>query len=204
MTDVISAIKSRTSANNFDTAHVMTAAEITDLVAIASEAPTAFNQQNWRIVAVASAEGKARLKAAAYGQGKVADAAVAFIIVGDKEGYKQMPRIVKPLLDAGVIDQAGFDGWVGAAMGSYEGNEPKQHEEAIRSGGLVGMTLMLAAEAAGLASCPMSGFDPAAVSAEFGLAANEVPVMLVVAGRGAAGNWGRKARLPVAEKLSIV
>jgi nitroreductase len=203
MTDVITAIKSRTSANNFDPTHVMTQAEIADLVTIANEAPTSFNQQNWRTVAVASAEGKAKLKALAYGQAKVGDAAVAFILVGDKEGYKNMPRIVQPLLDAGYIDQAAYDGWVGGANGMYEGNTQLQHDEAIRSGALAGMTLMLAAQAAGLASCPMVGFDAAGVAKEFGLKDSELPVMLVVVGRAAEGNWGRKARLPLDEKLKV-
>ena len=93
MTDVITTIKARTSANNFDSTHVMTAEEIAELVEIANEAPTSFNQQNWRTVAVTSAEGKAKLQAAAYGQAKVGAAAATFIMVGDSQGYKQLPRI---------------------------------------------------------------------------------------------------------------
>jgi nitroreductase len=203
MTDVITTIKARTSANNFDSTHVMTAEEIAELVEIANEAPTSFNQQNWRTVAVTSAEGKAKLQAAAYGQAKVGAAAATFIMVGDSQGYKQLPRIVQPLLDAGYIDQAAYDGWVGAANGMYASNTQIQHDEAIRSASLAGMTLMLAATAKGLASCPMVGFDPAAVAKEFGLKDGELPVMIITVGKAAEGNWGRKARLPVAEKLQV-
>jgi nitroreductase len=46
MSSVIDAIKGRTSANNFDTTHVMTNEEISELIAVAGETPTSFNQQN--------------------------------------------------------------------------------------------------------------------------------------------------------------
>jgi nitroreductase len=77
MTDVFSAINGRTSANNFDPTHVMTQAEITELAQLANQTPTSFNQQNWRLVAVNTPAAKARLKAAAYNQPKVGDAAVS-------------------------------------------------------------------------------------------------------------------------------
>ena len=52
-------------------------------------------------------------------------------------------------------------------------------DEAIRSASLAAMNLMTAAQALGLASAPMGGFDAAAVCADFGLASTELPVMLV-------------------------
>ena len=52
MTRVTEAIKARVSANNFDTTHVMSQAEVSALVALAGEAPTSFNQQNWRAIEV--------------------------------------------------------------------------------------------------------------------------------------------------------
>jgi len=54
MTDTLSTIKARTSANNFDTTHVLTLAEIEELVSYAQHAPTAFNLQNWCALAFSS------------------------------------------------------------------------------------------------------------------------------------------------------
>ena len=65
MTDTLSTIKARTSANNFDTTHVMSNADIEELVSYAQHAPTAFNLQNWRVVAFSSKAQKEALKAAA-------------------------------------------------------------------------------------------------------------------------------------------
>jgi nitroreductase len=56
----------------------------------------------------------------------------------------------------------------------------------------------------GLGSTPMIGFDAEAVHREFGLATNEVPVMLLSIGAERPGNWPQKPRLPVAEVLDLV
>lgn len=204
MTDTLSTIKTRTSANNFDPTHVLSTAEIEDLVSYAQHAPTAFNLQNWRAVAFSSKEQKEALKAAAYNQQKVVDAAVTFVIVGIKDGYKEIGRLAKPLLDAGAIDQAAYDGWVGMTVGSHENNPQLQHDEAFRSASLAAMTLMLAAQAKGYVSGPMSGFVADQVSKVAHLGPNEVPVVLVAVGRAAEGNWPRKPRRPLAEQVTVV
>jgi nitroreductase len=204
MTDALHTIANRTAANNFDPTHVMTHAEIEELVSYAQHAPTAFNLQNWRVVAFSSKDQKEALKGAAYGQQKVADAAVTFVVVGVKDGYKEIGRLAKPLLDSGTIDQAAYDGWVGMTVGSHENNPQLQHDEAFRSASLASMVLMLAAQAKGYVSGPMSGFVPDQVSTVAGLGPNEVPVMLIAVGHAAPGNWPRKPRRPVAEQCKIV
>jgi nitroreductase len=203
MTTVIDAIRQRTSANNFDPTHVMSREDITELVSLATESPSSFNMQNWRFIAVTSPEAKQRLKAAAFNQPKVGDAAVTFVVVGEVGGHKHLPRLIKPMLDAGAINQAAYDGWIGMANGLYEGKDQFQRDEAIRSASLASMTLMLAATGKGYVSGAMIGFDPVAVAAECGLAANEVPVMLIAVGRPAAGNWPRKVRRSIDEVLSL-
>lgn len=204
MTDTLSIIKNRTSANNFDPTHVLSTAEIEELVSYAQHAPTAFNLQNWRVVAFSSKAQKEALKAAAYNQQKVVDAAVTFVVVGIKDGYKEIGRLAKPLLDAGAIDQAAYDGWVGMTVGSHENNPQLQHDEALRSASLAAMTLMLAAQAKGFVSGPMSGFVPDQVAKVANLGPNEVPVILIAVGRAADGNWSRKPRRALNEQVAVV
>ena len=203
MTAVANAIKARVSANNFDTTHVMTQSEISDLLALAGEAPTSFNQQNWRAIAVTSAEGKAKLMGLAWGQAKVGAAAVTFIMVGKSTGYKDLPQMFKSTVEAGHMPQETLDGMVGMAEGMYGSNPTLQRDEAVRGASLAGMTLMLAAQEKGLATGPMIGFDAGGVAAAFGLSADEVPAMLITCGKPAAGNWPRKARRPVSEVVSF-
>ena len=203
MNDVFSVINQRTSSNNFDPTHVMSVEEITELAQFANQTPTSFNQQNWRLVAVHTPGAKLRLKAAAFNQPKVGDAAVTFVVVGKIGGYKDLPVLIKPMLEGGQIDQAAYDGWIKMANGLYEGKDQFQRDEAVRSGALVAMTIMLAAQGKGLASGAMIGFNPVAVSAECKLASDEIPVMLLAVGRPAPGNWPRKVRRDVGTVVSF-
>ncbi|AFK72681.1 NAD(P)H nitroreductase [Pseudomonas putida SJTE-1] len=204
MSTIVQAIRSRTSVNQYDTERRLTDQEIANLVELATLAPSAFNSQNWRFLAVRSPEGKARLLPLAFGQQKVVDAAVTFIVCGTLAPHKSLPHALEPARTAGIIDQSVYDMWVQAATGMYQDNLQLQRDEAIRSGSLAAMTLMLAAQGQGLASTPMIGFDATEVAKAFGLTANDVPVMLVTVGYPGASNWPQKPRKAVQEVLELV
>jgi nitroreductase len=198
------AIEQRISANMFDPSKNLTTAQIEELIRLATCAPTAFNFQNWTFIAVQSTEAKERLKAVAYGQQKIVDAAVTFIVCGKLEAHKGLAHALKPSIASGLLEQSMADAWVQMAHDGHEGNPVRQRDEAIRSASMGAMTLMLAAQGMGLVSGPMIGFDPAGVSKEFKLTANDIPAMLVAVGVAAPGNWPQKPRLPVREVLTIV
>jgi nitroreductase len=92
--------------------------------------------------------------------------------------------------------------WQAAAAAQYADPQTAR-DEAVRSATLGAATLMQAAQALGLASGPMVGFDAAGVAREFGLGADELPVLLVAIGRAAPGNWPQKPRRPLAEVLDF-
>lgn len=198
------AIEQRISANMFDPTKTLTAAQIEELVGLATRAPTAFNFQNWHFIAVQSIAAKERLKAVAYGQQKIVDASVTFIVCGKLEAHKGLAQALKPSVASGLLEQSMADAWVQMAHDGHEGNPIRQRDEAIRSASLGAMTLMLAAQGMGLVSGPMIGFDPAGVAREFNLSDKEIPAMLVAVGFPAAGNWPQKPRLPVKDVLTIV
>ena len=197
-------LEQRISASQFDPSKLLSTQEIEELTRLATLAPTAFNFQNWKFIAVHSPEAKERLKAVSYGQQKIVDAAVTFIICGKLEAHKGLAKAIKPAVDAGIVPQEMADSWVAMATAGHEANPQRQRDEAIRSASLGSMALMLAAERMGLVSGPMIGYDPAGVVNEFKLSANDIPAMLVAVGYPAAGNWPQKPRLPVKEILSIV
>ncbi|MEN9230181.1 MAG: nitroreductase family protein [Thermostichus sp. DG02_5_bins_236] len=201
--DALTALKERISANKFDTGRSLSAAEIKELVAYATEAPSAYNIQHWRFVAVTEPDAKERLKSVAYNQQKVADAPVVFIILGDLQGYEKMPQIVDQTVAAGILPAEKGEGWVKMAQGSYLNNPTLARDEAIRSGAMAAMALMIAAQAKGLVSGPMIGFDPEGVKREFNILNRYVPVMLLPVGYAAPGNWPRKPRLSVDEVLAF-
>jgi nitroreductase len=201
---VLDVIRERVSANRFDPACVIDDRTIRELVAYACEAPSAYNLQNWRFIAVKSAARKRALMAVAYDQEKVVEAAVTFIVCGVLEPHRNLRAAMQPFHDDGHIDRDFLEDWVEEATSTYRDDARFQRDEAIRSASLAAMNLMIAAQAMGLASGPMIGFDATSVSAEFRLAPTDVPVMLVAVGRAAQGNWPRKRRRPVEQVLDIV
>ncbi|MFS8867570.1 nitroreductase family protein [Synechococcus sp. H65.1] len=201
--DALTALKTRVSADHFDPSRLLSEAEIRELVAYATEAPSSFNIQHWRFVAVTDPKDKERLKALAYNQQKVADAAVVFIVLGDLKGYEKLPEIVQRAVAAGILPPERAESWVNMAQATYANNPTLARDEAIRSGALAAMALMIAAQAKGLVSGPMIGFDPEGVKREFAIADRYVPVMLLAVGYPAAGNLPRKPRLGVEEVLAF-
>ncbi len=200
--DTLSLIKQRISANNFDTTKTLSEDEIKELVFYATQAPSSFNLQHWRFVAVTEPAAKERLKAVAFNQQKVVDAAVTFIVLGDLAGHLKLPDILSRSVQEGIIAQDLADTWVEMAD-QMSANALMARDEAIRSASLAAMTLMIAAEAKGLVSGPMIGFDPIGVKREFNISEHYVPVMLVTVGYAAPGNWPRKPRLHVDEVLAF-
>lgn len=197
-------IRQRISANRFDPTFTLDDAAIRELIGYACEAPSAYNLQNWRFIAVRTPARKRALMALAYDQEKVVAASVTFIVCGSLEPQHGIRAAMQPFHEDGHIDGELLDEWVEEATATYRDAPGMQRDEAIRSASLAAMNLMLAAQALGLASGPMIGFDAAAVSTDFGLAATEIPVMLVAVGRAAPGNWPRKRRRPVDQVLAVV
>ena len=196
-------IEQRRAANQFDAAHLLPHETIDTLVRLATQAPTAYHLQNWRFIAVVSPAAKARLRALAWNQPKVEAAAVTFIVCGVLPDAATLPARLQPFVDAGHMPPEMPAQWQAAAHGQYT-NPQAARDEAVRSASLGAATLMLAAEALGLASGPMGGFEPDEVAYAFGLAANELPVMLIALGQASAGNWPQKPRRPLAEVLQKV
>ena len=115
--------------------------------------PTSANQQPARLVWLKSAEAKARLArhAGEKNRPKIETAPVCVIVGMDLDFHEQLPWLF-PHVDA--------RSW-------FAGNEELRRENAFRNSSLQGAYLMLAARALGLDCGPMSGFDNAAVDAEF-------------------------------------
>lgn len=198
----ISLIEQRLSANLFDASHVLTDTEIERLVHLATRAPTAYNLQNWRFIAVRTPESKTRLRSVAHDQPKVSDAAVTFIICGVLPDHEVLAERLRPSVEAGFMPTAMVAGWQEGARQQYD--DPQMaRDEAVRSATFGAATLMHATEAMGLASGPMVGFDAEGVTRAFGLMPNEVPVLLLAVGRAAPGNWPQKPRRPLAEVLEV-
>ena len=197
-------IEQRASINRYDANRSISDEVIESLVAQATRAPSAYNFQNWRFIAVRSPKAKARLNSLAYGQQQVVDASVVFIICGTLMAHEQLANILKPSVEVGMMEQSTADGWVAQASQAHDDNPILQRDEAIRSASLAAMTLILAAEGLGLTSGAMIGFDMASLAREFNLMSHEIPAIVVTVGYPASGNWPQKPRRPLSDVLQFV
>ena len=199
---IVELIHRRATAEGFDTARDLDEATIVALVRDATRAPSSFNIQHWRFLAVRRKEERERLCQAAYGQPQVRDAPVSFVVLGDVRGQERLPEILELAVARGALPEGKASAWLRMASQIYS-DPTTARDEAIRSASLAAMTLMLSAEARGLACAALSGFDPTLVHRDFGIPERYVTVMLLAIGHPAPGSRPRMPRLDVSEVLAL-
>ena len=192
--NTLDAIQARRSIKQYDPAHRMTDAESRQLLEAAMQAPTAFNIQNWRFVNVTDPEVRRQIRAVAWDQAQVTDASMLIVLCADLEAWKHDPARYWKNAPQPVQD------FLVPAIGQYyEGREQVQRDECMRSCGLAGMTIMLAAKAMGYDSCPMDGFDFDAVAKIIRLPENHVISFMIAVGKGTQPAWAKPGQLDFSE-----
>jgi nitroreductase len=205
MTNVVTeCILSRRATKYYDPAVTLSDKQIRELVRIGTTAPTSFHLQNWRFIAVRTPEAKARLSPIAWNQPAISEAAVTFIVCGQLADSSVIPERLAPVVEAGIMPANLVPDWEIPARGLYQDFPQRQRDEAVRTGTFGAAAMVYVARSWGLGSTPMIGFDDRAVHREFGLAEDEVPVMLLSVGAERPGNWPQKPRRPVADVLELV
>jgi nitroreductase len=185
------AIQSRRAIKHYDADHRMTETEVRQLLEAAMLAPTAFNIQHWRFVTVLDPEVRKQIRANAWDQAQVTDSSLLVILCADKNAWKRDPGRYWKNAPQPVQD------FLVPAIGSYyEGREQVQRDECMRSCGLAGMTIMLAAKAMGYDSCPMDGFDFDAVGKIIHLPEDHVISFMIAVGKGTQPAWPKPGQLP--------
>lgn len=186
----LEAIKSRRAVKHYDPDHEMTEAEERELMELVLQSPTAFNIQNWRFVLVKDPELRKQIRAAAWDQAQVTDASLLVVLCGDLRSWEKEPERYWQNAPKEVRDFL-----VPAIKQYYEGNDQVQRDEVMRSCGLAGMTLMLAAKAMGYDTCPMDGFDFEQVGKLIGLPEHHVISFMIAVGKGTKPAWPKPGQL---------
>ena len=192
--NVLEAINARRAVKSYDPNHVMSDAEIEQLLNLAIQSPTAFNIQNWRFVVVQNPEQRAKIREAAWGQAQVTDASLLIILCADLKSWNKNPERYWKNAPKEVSDYL-----VGAISNYYSDKEQTQRDEAMRSCGIAAQTLMLAAKGMGYDSCPMDGFDFDKVSEIIKLPENHIIAMFVVVGKPLSPAREKGGQLPLSE-----
>lgn len=191
--DTKTAIRQRRSVKHYDPTHKITEAEIRELLELTLLSPTSFNMQNWRFVVVTDQAKKDAIRAASWDQAQVSEASVTLLLCANLKSHENADRYwvdaPKPVQDMIVPMIGGF----------YADKLELQHDEAIRSIGIAGQTLMLAAKDMGYDSCPMIGFDQKKVAEIINLPEAHIIGMMIVVGKALKPANARAGQLPYEE-----
>lgn len=192
--DTLEAITQRRAVKYYDPAHKLSESEERRLLELAMQAPTAFNIQHWRFLRVKDPALRKRIREVAWDQAQVTDASLLIILCADLKAWEKSPG--RYWRDA---PREAQDVLLPAIKQYYTGKPEVERDECMRSCGIAGQTLMLAAKAMGLDSCPMDGFDFAAVAKLINLPEDHVIAFMVAIGKGTKPAWPKPGQLPFDE-----
>jgi nitroreductase len=150
--------------------------------------------QHWRFVVVDDAATRQAIRAAAWDQSQVTDASMLIILCADLNSWeKNAARVWADAPDA-------VREMMVPAIDAYYRDKPQtQRDEAMRSCGIAGQTLMLSARAMGLDSCPMDGFDFEAVAKIIQLPSDHAIAFMVAIGKKTRDVWPKPGQLGMKE-----
>lgn len=184
------------------TAEEVPAEVIAQGLALAAEAPSGYNLQPWRYIAVHDGEQRRRLKEAAFNQEKVGEAPLVFVACAERDKWQDR---AEDIFRARAKQGGRSDGDVRAQKQSALGFIEKLDREVwLNRHVMIGFTyLMLAFESLGWDTAPMEGFDAAAVRRVVGLPDDAVVVALLAVGRAAGAEPPHPGRLPPEDFVSL-
>jgi nitroreductase len=192
--NTLEAIRARRAIKHYDPTHRLSAGEERELFELALLSPTAFNVQNWRFVVVRDMEVRKQIRAAAWDQAQVTDASLLVVLCGNLKAWEQEPTRYWRNAPQPVQD------FLVPAIGQYYAGRPEvERDEVMRSCGMAGQTLMLAAKAMGYDSCPMDGFDYEAVGKIIKLPPGHVISFMIAIGKKTQDSWPRPGQLAYGE-----
>ena len=204
MSDFLDVLSERHATEQFDPTASITRSEIEDLVQEASQAPSTFNLQHWRFVAITDRQMRAQLSATTIqpNRQRIIDASVVFVIFGDLEAHRFLSEILEQSVKAGSLARETADLWLSTANQLYGAQPQLAREEAVRSVSLAAMVLMLAARNRGFASCPI-GFVPNQLREILRTSDRYTPLMMIAVGSDASDSQKLRPRLPLDRILSF-
>jgi nitroreductase len=198
-----STLQNRISASAFDPEGRVAREDLIAFVECAVKAPSGFNLQPWHFLIVDDKDKKEALRAAAFGQQKIADAAASVIVLANLQAYERAEEIVDDLVTKQYLPEAYKENAIGHIR-SYDVKSPdKFKEEVLIAASFAAYGFQLAAFEHGCGVNSIGGFDPAAVAETFGIPAHLKPILIIAVGPSPVETKQRKLRFPAAEVTSF-
>ena len=193
---VSEAIQTRRAVKWFDPEHRMPEETFRRLMEHVILSPTAFNLQNWRFIRVTDGKQRKAIRAVAWDQAQVTDASELLVLCFDNKAWEKAPERYWRNAPQEVQD------FLLPALSDYYSGKPQvERDEGMRSCGIAAQSIMLMARELGYDSCPMDGFDYAAVGEIIKLPADHAIAFMVAIGMGVKEPWPKPGQLPLDEVL---
>ncbi len=178
-------VNNRRAVNFFAPEKMVPDGLLREMVEMASKAPSSFNLQPWSLMILKDQEEKMRLRKLAWDQPKVSEAPVVFIVLADrdvwKEGHPFVEKNFKEMVQAGSMSEGQHEWFISSCNGLYGETKERQQGFACKNTGFFAMALMFAAKSLGMDTHPMDGFDHEGVRKEFNIPENYwIPLLLAV------------------------
>nr|MDH3077184.1 nitroreductase family protein [Bacillus velezensis] len=199
MTSVLDVLKERASVKEYDKDAVITKEELTELLEITTQAPSAWNLQHWHFQVFHSDEAKVALLPVAFNQKQIIDSSAVIAVLGDLKANENGEDVYAELAEQGNITEEIKQTLLGQINGAYQ-NDQFARDSAFLNASLAPMRLMLAAKAKGYDTCAIGGFNKEQFVKEFDVSERFVPVMLISIGK--AVKPAHKSNRPPVSKVS--
>lgn len=199
---VLHVMNERHSVRAYEKGYVISDAEIEEMLAVTSQAPSSWNLQHWKFLIIKSEEAKQKMLPIAYNQQQVVDSSFTVVVLGDLEADKNAERVYGEAVESGFMNEEVKNTLVGQIKNAYASFPTFARDEAILNASLAAMQLMLAAKAKGYDTCPIGGFDKQKCKEEFNVPDRYIPVMMITVGKAAKAAHASD-RFPVSEVTVI-
>ena len=204
--DTFAAIANRRAIKSFKDEPIP-AEMLRRLVALTVAAPSSYNLQDWRIVLVQSAAQKQALAEAAFGQQPVLQAPVTFVFAASTTVWQDeawMNQIYQTALERGAWPQQTVDYFKTAIPQFQEKLGDRTREYAVKDAMIAATHTALAAQAMGLNSCFMNGWQEDAVKQVIGAAdRDDIAIAVLLAVGFAAEPRQNPGRLPLSANVFV-
>ncbi|MDM5333071.1 nitroreductase family protein [Ureibacillus composti] len=190
-------IQERRSVRTYDPTVKISREEMSEILKLATLAPSSSNLQPWRFLVIDTPELKEKLLPIANNQQQVVEASAVIAVLGDVKSYEKAEKIYGQAVEAGFMPEETASSFIERTVGMYSSLPSEVARQIVYTdGGLVSMQLMLVARSKGYDTVPMGGYNKAKFVEAFGISEQYVPVLLIAIGK-AAKPGHQTTRLPL-------
>lgn len=204
--DTLPALNWRYATKKFDPKEKLTKHQVDELLEVARLAPSSFGLAAWKFALVTDPTLRARLREVAWGQSQVTDASHLLVFLAkDDVSEEDVERYMTLVAQERSIPREHVQGFADMLQGFRKGQTAEwlrtwtQKQTYIPLG-----MVMLAAAQRGIDTCPMEGFDSAAVTKLLEIPGYHAVTLLALGHRSAEDGYAALAKVRAPASAVVV